>query len=550
MQGYGGVARGTGSMYFLREREHQKPMNEKKDGHTQPFEITENSRTGKPETLPPNRHGESRALWEDVFPEDSGAFLDAYYGGKGNRNEITVIRDGQHQICAMIHWNPVELCCFGKQLTGDYLVAVATREDMRRKGLMAALLREGLVRRAERKMPFVFLTPAKEAYYTPFGFVTVGICFACGADRGPEAVPEVRAAAGVHSPENTKSAAGDSRKAGQEAVVPGGKGDGVFSGEIRKAGQDALAECVCGELRVREILPEEYDGVSKWINQRLKARYGLYAHRSVEYMITLRRELASEGGRIMGIFDGGPAQEGALQGVFLYTTKGEPEITEPVCNPEAEDQIYEAIRIWAGLLQAKVSGEGESATRVSGEGESAANAAGEGESAANAAGEGESAAKVAGEGESVANVAGEAESAANAAGKSENRESGLYDAHEESVLRAASMELDGKETGGTAVEIVGCSPARPGAHEKFKTMIRIVSLEECVRLAPAKEDFEQCIRVTDPILDENNGVFLMRLSPRGNRLERLREEREDCVALTIEELTALLFHDVFLNEAV
>ena len=107
--------------------------NIEKDRHDPPVEKIEN-RTCKPEILPPGKHGESRRLWEEVFPEDCREFLDVYYEKKGRRNQITVFRDGQGSICSMIHWNPVELSFYGHRITADYLVAVATREDMRRSG--------------------------------------------------------------------------------------------------------------------------------------------------------------------------------------------------------------------------------------------------------------------------------------------------------------------------------------------------------------------------------------------------------------------------------
>ncbi len=367
-------------------------MDQNQNTHTE-----ENHEWGQPKGLPSGCHEESRSLWEEVFPEDGKAFLDAYYAGKGRNNEILVIRDEKSRICAMIHWNPVNVFLYGKERTADFLVAVATRADMRRKGLMARLMHSGLKERMKRRVPFVFLNPAVEAYYTPFDFVSVGACLACKAS-----------------------------------------GIGVF----RKT-----------EFEVRPVLSNEYEGAAAWVNGQLEKRYSLFALRSAEYFCVLSKELASEGGQIMGVYE-----NAEMKGLFLYTLEGGLEIREPVCHPEREEEILGAVRKWAS------------------------------------------------------------------------------DSFGADLLENA--------------EITGCGPEREHTYEKLKLMIRIVSLEECIRCLPAKENFQQQIRVHDPILAENNGLFFLTVSPEGNRLRPAEEETEDCVELSIRELTGLLFSRIFLNEVV
>lgn len=257
------------------------------------------------EILKKENQRESRGLWEQVFSEDSAAFLDAYYSGKGAANEISVVRDDKGEICSMIHWNPVELMMGNKKKTVDFLVAVATREDMRRKGLMAAIMKAGLKKRKEQGMPFVFLTPANEAYYEPFGFVTVGQSYQCQLKELPEDEFEQ-----WMLDENV----------GLQAASWEGKTQGNPYG-------------------VRILRKEEYEGTAQWVNACLSKQYTLFAARSKDYFLTLQKELASEGGDIAGVFC-----ESDLKGVFVYTMAEGLEIREPVCEMEDIPKVYGAMK--------------------------------------------------------------------------------------------------------------------------------------------------------------------------------------------------------------
>ncbi|MCI8853887.1 MAG: GNAT family N-acetyltransferase [Lachnospiraceae bacterium] len=111
----------------------------------------------------------SRILYEEMFPEDEEAFVDAYYRIKGACNRILVWED-QEELVSMLHLNPYRFRmrqCFAES---SYIVAVATRESYRHQGLMRGLLSFALGDLYEKKQPFAFLMPAKEEIYTPFGF--------------------------------------------------------------------------------------------------------------------------------------------------------------------------------------------------------------------------------------------------------------------------------------------------------------------------------------------------------------------------------------------
>ena len=84
-------------------------------------------------------HIRTKALYELVFPEDQGAFVDYYYEEIATENEILVVeQDGQ--ILAMLHLNTYDLLIGGVPKKIPYIVAVATHPDYRHQGFMKSLL--------------------------------------------------------------------------------------------------------------------------------------------------------------------------------------------------------------------------------------------------------------------------------------------------------------------------------------------------------------------------------------------------------------------------
>jgi len=120
--------------------------------------------------LEPDEHGKTRSLWEAVFQEDMKAFLDYYYNVKAKDNKIYVIENEEHEICSMLQLNPYMIQMGDQDFTGNYIIAVATRADCRKQGLMRELLHASLRNMYDRGEIFTFLMPAAEAIYRPFDF--------------------------------------------------------------------------------------------------------------------------------------------------------------------------------------------------------------------------------------------------------------------------------------------------------------------------------------------------------------------------------------------
>ena len=112
----------------------------------------------------------ARKLYEEIFDEDSPAFVDYYLRVKAAENEIFVVENEKQEILATLHLNPYEMMFCGERVKTNYIVAVATRADCRHQGMMRSLLQASLQEMYRREETFTWLMPAAEAIYRPFGF--------------------------------------------------------------------------------------------------------------------------------------------------------------------------------------------------------------------------------------------------------------------------------------------------------------------------------------------------------------------------------------------
>lgn len=122
--------------------------------------------------LKTEEHILTRPLYEEAFSEDSQSFTDYYYTEKTADNQIYVLEE-EGRICSMVHLNPYTVSVNGSRKETNYIVAVATREECRRRGYMALVLRKALRDMYEAGELFTFLMPASEKIYEPFDFRTV-----------------------------------------------------------------------------------------------------------------------------------------------------------------------------------------------------------------------------------------------------------------------------------------------------------------------------------------------------------------------------------------
>ena len=87
--------------------------------------------------LKQEEHARTRALWEEVFQEDTKAFLDYYYYIKTRDNQIFVIEE-DGAIRSMIHLNPYQVKVENRYFPSAYIIAVATEKPYRSRGYMGS----------------------------------------------------------------------------------------------------------------------------------------------------------------------------------------------------------------------------------------------------------------------------------------------------------------------------------------------------------------------------------------------------------------------------
>lgn len=210
----------------------------------------------------------TRALYEEVFREDSRRFVDYYYETKSQNSTALVLQKENGEIVSMLHLNPYEISVRDgesfQSIQACYIVAVATKENYRHQGCMARLLKEAELFCQENSVSFLFLMPADPAIYSPFGYEYIF------------SRPEF-----YFSEEMKEGQAGEAGQAGQ---VPG---DSVkFPLELRV--ERILSENLCREL-------------AEFAQSTLESRFAFFTRRSKEYYVNLSKELQAQNGEV-GIY--------------------------------------------------------------------------------------------------------------------------------------------------------------------------------------------------------------------------------------------------------
>ncbi|BDZ77186.1 GNAT family N-acetyltransferase [Claveliimonas bilis] len=190
--------------------------------------------------LDPTEHSATRSLYEEVFSEDSESFVNYYYTEKTKDNIIyAVTEDGE--IRSMIHLNPYDVMVNKKEEKLHYIVAVATQEPYRKRGYMAALLKESLQAMYRQGEPFTYLMPASEKIYYPHDFRTV-------------------------YEQTTKYWEPSEKKA---------------------------------DIRERRAVPKDAASMARMATAALEGNFDVYAKREEEYYVRLMKEYESDGGCLM-----------------------------------------------------------------------------------------------------------------------------------------------------------------------------------------------------------------------------------------------------------
>lgn len=248
-----------------------------------------------------SEHGRTRPLYEEVFSEDDKAFVDYYYEWKTRDNKIYVAED-EDGIHAMVHLNPFRMYVQGELHTLHYIVAVATQEEYRHRGLMRSLLAL-----AEREMKaageqFTFLMPASEKIYAPFGYR-----YFCMQRRGILRTADLK-----EERQDVLRAAqlGDSSEKNSKVIK-----SVLGVARIEENARDILRAAEIEEhtdLICRPVLPQEYGALAAFVNRVLKDQYDIFVYRDAPYYERLCAEQRAQNGDVMVI----GRTDGTLIGTF------------------------------------------------------------------------------------------------------------------------------------------------------------------------------------------------------------------------------------------
>lgn len=251
--------------------------------------------------LDPSERLYTRKMWEEIFADDSKAFLDYYFSEKTRVNQILVVEEDRNEgysiqaqevsgdsnrLLSMLSLNPYKMYMVNQIVNTNYIVGVATDLDHRHQGHMKNLLIHALYDMYKNKEPFTFLMPAAEAIYKPFDFQFIYDQKAC-----------------------------------------------VISRESVKKVADKKSSLLC-----RTVEKQDIKELVEFSNQILSERYDIYTHRNQEYYEVLMKEVWSENGEILLIFN-----DNMLCGYCMYAIGELVEVREPVCKKGYEKEFIVSV---------------------------------------------------------------------------------------------------------------------------------------------------------------------------------------------------------------
>ncbi len=113
----------------------------------------------------------SRKLYEEVF-SDTEIFTDFYYQEYLKKNEIIGCFK-EEELVSMMHIIPNSFLIKNDLVKINYLYAVATKKEHRKKGIMGNLMTQVMSDLYEQKNPITYLVPENVDTYKKFGFATI-----------------------------------------------------------------------------------------------------------------------------------------------------------------------------------------------------------------------------------------------------------------------------------------------------------------------------------------------------------------------------------------
>lgn len=112
-----------------------------------------------------------RMLWDEIF-HDPAEFAEYYFRDVCVNNKILGAYIGE-ELVGMIHLNPYNIYTDTGIVDSYYIVGVAVKERLRRRGIMRLMMDRVIEDMQKWGCLFAFLMPKRREYYTCFGFQTI-----------------------------------------------------------------------------------------------------------------------------------------------------------------------------------------------------------------------------------------------------------------------------------------------------------------------------------------------------------------------------------------
>lgn len=188
-----------------------------------------------------------RSLWDEAF-NDPPEFAEYYYRDVCAGNKMLGAYTGK-ELVGMIHLNPYRVCMGDFEADSYYIVGVAVKERLQRRGIMRLMMHRVLSDMSEWGCPFTFLMPKKREYYAGFGFEPVY----------------------------------------ETCIMQFGVDDDSDGGAVRLR-TEPEEEKRANIIDMDTLSPGQLERLAEYINQKLSEQYRYFSKRSAGYLRNMCRE--------------------------------------------------------------------------------------------------------------------------------------------------------------------------------------------------------------------------------------------------------------------
>lgn len=237
-------------------------------------------------------------MWEDNF-HDPVSYADFYFSEVYGKNEVLLNQETQADddiVKGMLHLNPYTLHVKGQPAQAKYIVGVATDEKYRRQGVMRELLVKTFQELRSRGELFTYLMPADENYYLPFDF-RFGMA---QVEQELEYLPELCKETEKQAEDTAKKDSKDNIGAEQEEQLEECQAKEDVLGDNKNKKESSFEKYTFKT----ELSDAELETLAAQENTIKDTLFDIFTEISVPYIRRMEKEVASDYGQVLYVFDG------------------------------------------------------------------------------------------------------------------------------------------------------------------------------------------------------------------------------------------------------